>query len=117
MASRSAPLSKRFPTRLLGLAITFLVFVLYQAGNPLLDVLELKTYDMRLLSLHSDPPQQIAIGAIDEKSLATLGRWPWSRATQARLFERLDQLGAHVIVSDILYSEGAAGDEQLRSEE
>src|SRR5437868_12821525 len=104
MASRSTPRSKRFPTRLLGLAITLLVLVLYRAGNPLLEVLELKTYDMRLLSLRADPPQQIAIAAIDEKSLATLGRWPWSRATQAQLFERLDKLGAHVIVSDILYA-------------
>jgi len=108
--------SRRFPARLLGLAITLLVLLLYAARNPLLEVLELKTYDMRLLSLPpNSPDDRIAIAAIDEKSLAALGRWPWSRETMARIIERLDQLGAHVIVSDVLFSEAGPGDDSLRN--
>ncbi len=108
--------SRRFSTRLLGLALTALVLLLYNTGNPLLDVLELKTYDMRLLRLAPQPPDdRIVIAAVDEKSLAAFGRWPWNRDTQARIFERLDQLGAHVIASDVFFSEAAPGDERLQA--
>jgi adenylate cyclase len=101
---------------LLGLAITALVMLLYFTGNPLLDVLELKSYDIRLLNLPKNPPKnEVSIAAIDEKSLARLGRWPWSRDTMARVVERLDQLGAHVIVFDVFFSEAeGAADENLR---
>ncbi len=108
--------SRRFPTRLLGLALTVVVLLLYLIGNPLLDVLELKTYDMRLLRLPPKSPEdRIAIAAIDEKSIATLGRWPWHRDAVARIVERLDVLGAHVIVFDVFFSEAeGAGDEHLQ---
>src|SRR5688572_25104913 len=85
-------------------------------GNPLLDVLELKTYDMRLLKLPKNPPHEdVSIAAVDEKSLARLGRWPWSRETIARITERLDRLGAHVIAFDVFFSEAEGSpDERLR---
>jgi adenylate cyclase len=107
---------RRFPTKLLGLALTALVTLLYFWGNPLLDVLELKTYDIRLLRLPANPPKnEITIAAVDEKSLARLGRWPWSRETIARIIERLDQHGAHVIAFDVFFSESeGAADERLR---
>lgn len=117
MSRRSRPARpRRFPTRLLGLGITVLVTLLYFVGNPLLDVIELKTYDMRLLSLPKEPPRdEVSIAAIDEKSLARLGRWPWSRDTVARIVERLDRLGAHVIVFDVFFSEAEGeADEHLR---
>jgi adenylate cyclase len=79
--------------------------VLFLAGVPLLDQVELKTYDMRLRSLPPAPPRHVTIAAIDEASLAKLGRWPWSRATLARLAERLDQAGARVIAFDVFFSE------------
>lgn len=108
--------SHRFPTRLLGFAITTAVLLLYIAGNPLLDAIELKTYDMRLLKLASKPSEdRIAIAAIDEKSIAALGRWPWSRDTMARIVDRLNTLGARVIVFDVFFSESeGAADERLR---
>ncbi|HKQ30626.1 MAG TPA: adenylate/guanylate cyclase domain-containing protein [Burkholderiales bacterium] len=107
---------RRFPTKLLGFGLTALVALLYFWGNPLLDVLELKTYDIRLLRLPANPPKaDISIAAVDEKSIAQLGRWPWSRETVARLVERLDQLGAHVIAFDVFFSEAeGAADERLR---
>jgi adenylate cyclase len=69
---------------------------------------------MRLLRLDpvgADP--RISIAAIDEQSLATLGRWPWGRDKIARVLARLDQLGAHVIAFDVLFSE-AEGDADER---
>ena len=72
---------------------------------PLLDQVERKTYDMRLRALEREAPRFVTIAAIDEASLARLGRWPWSRTTLARLAERLDQLGARVIAFDVFFSE------------
>ena len=50
---------------------------------PLLDQVERKTYDMRLRALEREAPRFVTIAAIDEASLARLGRWPWSRTTLA----------------------------------
>ena len=72
---------------------------------PLLGAVELKTYDMRLRALQSAPPRHVTIAAIDEQSLARLGRWPWSRTIFAQLAERLDQLGARVIAFDLFFPE------------
>ena len=58
---------------------------------------------MRLRALPSAPPRFVTIAAIDEASLAKLGRWPWSRTTFAALAERLDQLGARVIAFDLFF--------------
>ena len=116
MASRAPARSRRFPTRLLGLGITVVVLLLYYFSNPLLDALELKTFDMRQLKLPAAAADdRLVIAAIDEKSISALGRWPWSRARLARIVERLDQLGAHVIAFDVLFAEAEGpGDEQLR---
>lgn len=98
--------ARKIPPSLVGFGVTLAVIFLYLAGNPLLDYLELKTYDMRLLALPARAPaNEVLIAAIDEKSLAALGRWPWSRRTLARLTERLDRLGARVIVFDVLFAE------------
>ena len=49
--------------------------------------LESKTYDLRLMLRNrlrvQKPLKDIVIVAIDEKSIAEMGRWPWSRTVQA----------------------------------
>ncbi len=92
-------------TRAAGIAITLGVIVLFLAEVPLLDQLELKTYDMRLRALERTVPRYVTIAAIDEHSLAKLGRWPWSRTTFAQLIQRLDEAGAKVIAFDMFFSE------------
>ncbi len=87
------------------MALTLCVIALFFTGVPLLDQLELKTYDMRLRGLHNTPARHVTIAAIDEQSLAKIGRWPWSRSTLAVLAERLDQLGARVIAFDLFFPE------------
>ncbi len=92
--------------RSFGLLITALIIVAYLVGVPLLDLLELRTYDMRLQgSIPEARPSQVAIVAIDEESLSKIGRWPWSRGTVAQLIDRLDRLGAQVIALDVFFSE------------
>jgi adenylate cyclase len=85
--------------------LTLAAILLFLTEIPLLEHLELKTYDLRLRTLPEARPRHVAIAAIDEKSLAALGRWPWSRSVHARLAERLDQLGARVIAYDLFYPE------------
>ena len=90
--------------------VTLCVIALFVADElgldvPLLGQIERKTYDMRLRALPSAPPRFVTIAAIDEASLAKIGRWPWSRTTFAALAERLDQLGAKVIAFDLFFPE------------
>jgi adenylate cyclase len=92
-------------TRAVGILITLGVILLFLTEVPLLDQLELKTYDMRLKALPRSAPKHVTIAAIDEKSLARLGRWPWSRTTYADLIYKLDREGARVIAFDIFFPE------------
>ena len=51
------------------------------------------------------PDPAILILAIDEESLAHLGRWPWSRQVLADALERLTAAGAGPVLLDIILSE------------
>src|SRR5262245_51963516 len=53
------------------------------------------------------PPltNRVSIVAVDEKSIAEIGQWPWGRDVLARLVERLRDLGAGVIAFDVILSE------------
>ncbi len=53
----------------------------------------------------SEPAQDIAIVAIDERSLAKVGEWPWRRSTHARLIDNLRAAGARVVLYDVLFVE------------
>lgn len=57
------------------------------------------------------PPPEIVIIAIDEASIARLGRFPWPRALMARGLERLSAGRPKVIALDVLYSEPAEPDD------
>ncbi len=75
-------------------------------GLPILDMIELKTYDLRSLSRgHLPPSPAVVIAMIDEKSLDTEGRWPWPRSKIAALLDILSQDGAKVIGFDIGFLE------------
>lgn len=62
-------------------------------------------YDKISTIQQSLPDNTIVIVAIDEKSLQTLGRWPWSRSLHAELINRLQKTGSNVIGLDLLFSE------------
>ncbi len=92
--------------RLIGYSLTLLVLLLYLTGNQLLDTLENKTYDMRMVAEGvREPGGEVVIASIDEKSIDSLGRWPWSRNIIARLISKLDKLGPKVIVLDVFFPE------------
>src|SRR5437870_6620426 len=90
----------------LTLGTILLVVALFWSGTPLLDLIELKTYDLRFLSRgHVPPSPAVVMALIDEKSLATEGRWPWPRSKIATLIDMLSRDKARVIGLDIAFTE------------
>ncbi|ARU50117.1 Adenylate cyclase 1 [Sulfurospirillum diekertiae] len=49
--------------------------------------------------------ENIVIIDIDEKSLKTLGQWPWSRDKIARLLQNLSDLGVAIVGLDVVFAE------------
>ena len=74
---------------------------------PVLDDLRNFGFDtfQRLDPPAYDPGAPVRIVAIDERSLAALGQWPWPRSRMAELTERLARLGAAVVAFDIIFAE------------
>lgn len=66
-------------------------------------------YDTGLSLGSRQAPDDVVIVAIDERSLASIGRWPWRRAIHATLIEKLTQAGAATVGMDIILSEADAG--------
>ena len=56
---------------------------------------------------HNERPARddIIIVAIDDYSLAELGRWPWQRKLHAALLDRLTEAGPRAVGLDIILSE------------
>ena len=50
-------------------------------------------------------PADIVIVAVDDASIAALGRWPWRRAVHAALLDRLRAMGARAVALDFLFTE------------
>ncbi|HYA43565.1 MAG TPA: adenylate/guanylate cyclase domain-containing protein, partial [Syntrophobacteraceae bacterium] len=90
----------------ISICLVLLVAALFVAGTPILDMVELKTYDLRFLSRGAvGGSTAVALALIDEKSLNTEGRWPWPRSKIARLLDILSADGAKVVGFDIVFSE------------
>ncbi|HXU92029.1 MAG TPA: serine/threonine-protein kinase [Gallionella sp.] len=73
-----------------------LVF-LFGANTDLMQSLERKAYDLGVLASSRTPSDRVAVIAIDEESLANLGRWPWPREIHARMIDVLAAGHAKVI--------------------
>lgn len=83
-----------------------LVIILFLIGLPILDLIELKTYDLRFKSRDTlKPSPSVVMAVIDEKSLDREGRWPWPRSKLAHLVDILSRDGAKVIGFDIGFPE------------
>lgn len=58
---------------------------------------------LRVVSRPAHP--DIVIVAIDDRSIATIGRWPWRRALHAELINQISADGPRVIGMDVLFNE------------
>jgi len=67
---------------------------------------ELKASDLRIYrGALPKPTGNVIIAAIDDKSIAELGRFPWPRSVEARLVTALRDYNAAVVGFDIAFSE------------
>src|SRR5262249_47601053 len=100
---------KRFllSDRFFGILITLVVMGAILTHSSLLESVELKFYDFRAKFREdtTQKPNEVAIVAIDDNSLAQLGRWPWPRSRIAAMVEKLNTYGPKVIGLNILFSE------------
>ncbi len=87
--------------------LTIIITVLlYLWQPPILDFIELKTYDLRFVYRGVQPiTGKVVLALIDEKSLDEEGRWPWPRSKIARLIDVLSSQGAKVIGFDMGFFE------------
>jgi class 3 adenylate cyclase len=84
------------------------------------DKLELRSEDSRFQSSarRQEPlSEEIALVAIDDGALASIGRWPWPRTLLASAIDELARAGARTVALDLLLSEpdaaNAGADESL----
>jgi adenylate cyclase len=79
---------------------------LFFLDPPLLHAIESNWFDLRFQARGPVAPQPtVVLAAIDEKSIAAEGRWPWPRSRMAELVDALSDDGAKVIGFDITFSE------------
>jgi len=90
----------------MGFALTLFVAGSYYYRLPLLESVEFKAYDLRAkLRQDLNPPPEIVLVAIDDDSIAQIGRWPWPRSRMADAIDKLQAAGPKVLGINILYSE------------
>lgn len=65
-----------------------------------------QTFYDRLIQTHTQPARKdIIIVAVDDYSLAQLGRWPWPRSLLAQTLQRLEQSKPRAIGLDVIMTE------------
>jgi adenylate cyclase len=90
----------------IALIVAMMLSLLYLGNARFFEVLEEKTLDMRFaIRGPIAPGPETVIAAVDEKSIAKLGRFPWPRSTWGRVVDRLTEEGASVIVFDFFFPE------------
>ena len=106
---------------ILGLGVTFVVVLLFFLPLDFFESAQGKLYDLSLRIRGSAPaPKGVTIVAIDDRSMAQIGRWPWPRTKLVELINRLSKAGAKIIAFDIVFfpseTERAAGNDRLFGE-
>jgi adenylate cyclase len=98
---------------ILGFVILAIISWIYQSNSLIVTSLVTRinsaVYDHILRGnidkLPAIKQNNIAIIAIDDKSIEEQGRWPWSRSKIADLVNKLHQMQAAVVAFDIIFSE------------
>jgi len=90
------------------LGVIVVLAMLFAGGTELLQGLERKAYDMGVAWSSRTPSDRIAVIAIDDESIANIGRWPWSREVHAKFTDLLAGAKAKVIANTIFLFEPQA---------
>jgi CHASE2 domain-containing sensor protein len=87
----------------LGLSVAIVMLV--AARGDLIQSLERKAYDLGVQAASRAPSDRIAVIAIDDASIANIGRWPWSRDVHARMIDLLAGAKAKVVANTTFFFE------------
>lgn len=87
-----------------GLAVVAAV-LLFHFATDFFGALERRFYDFASSSSSRQPSDRIAVIAIDDQSIANIGRWPWPRDVHARLIDQLSVAKAKTIVHTAFFFE------------
>jgi adenylate cyclase len=98
---------------LIGAVILASLFVFNEFHPAVFELADLKASDLRMYMTRPPPlTGAVAIAAIDDKSIAELGHWPWPRSVEARLNDALRYYKAGIVGYDVLFSERDEDDVQ-----
>lgn len=86
-----------------GLVISLLFLI--AGGSALLQGFERQAYDIGVQGSSRNAGDKIAIIAIDDQSIANIGRWPWSREIHAKMIDMLTAAKAKVIGNTVFFIE------------
>ncbi len=87
----------------LGLAVSIVMLAI--SNSDLLGSLERKAYDLGVQASNKKPSDSIAIIAIDDYSIANIGRWVWPRDHLARMTDMLSAGQSKLIANTIFFFE------------
>ena len=90
-----------------GLLVVLAALLAHQATD-LVGGMERRFYDWASTSVAKTPSDRVAVIAIDDASIANIGRWPWPRDVQARLIDVLVAAKAKVIAHTVFFFEPQA---------
>jgi serine/threonine-protein kinase len=86
-------------------ALVVLAVLAFNRFSDLIPSLERKAYDLGVQATSRSASDRIAVIAIDDTSIANIGRWPWSREVHAKMTELLTGAKAKVIGNTVFFSE------------
>ena len=87
-----------------GVAIVLAAVVLHMTTD-FIGTLERRFYDFASTSTSRQPSDRIAVIAIDDQSIANIGRWPWPRDVHAKLIDQLAASKAKTVVHTAFFFE------------
>jgi serine/threonine-protein kinase len=82
-----------------------LVAVILQMTTDFIGTLERRFYDFASTSTSRQPSDRIVVIAIDDQSIANIGRWPWPRDIHAKLIDQLAAAKVKTIVHTAFFFE------------
>lgn len=95
-----------FSAQMLGLIALGIFITLRLTDQPVVREIRHSGFDLlQTLKPREYTPQPVRIVDIDERSLQTIGQWPWPRTKIAEMITNLTNAGAVVIGFDVIFSE------------
>ncbi len=86
-------------------ALILSLTVILHLSTDFIGTLERRFYDFASTSTTRQPSDRIAVIAIDDQSIANIGRWPWPRDVHAKLIDQLSAAKAKTVVHTAFFFE------------